>query len=97
MKYLVNVSPTLTLIPPEQSANMVKAAMSWCEENAKNGKLECNYIFAEGAGGILIVNVNSHEELFDLLISCPTYPLATWEVKPLCDWKYAFNSVIAST
>jgi hypothetical protein len=93
MKYLVIASSNGIPIPPEQAINIYKAAIAWTNERIKNGMIEADYIFI-GGGGFSIANVNSQEQGYDELLSFPLYPFFDWEVKPLVDWKHAYNSAI---
>jgi hypothetical protein len=93
MKYLVIGIPNLTPIPPQMAVNIYNAAIAWTDERLKNGKLDCQYTFAD-RGGFAIANVNSQEELFDEMLSYPLYPFFTWEVKALVEWKHSYQSLI---
>ena len=93
MKYLVIATPNQTLMPMDMAVNLYNAAMAWTDERLKNGKIDCTYIFAE-RGGFSIANVNSHEELFDELLSYPLYPFFEFEVTALVEWKHGYNSII---
>jgi|SRR4030042_6623620 len=93
MKYLVIVTPNQTQIPLEMAEKIYKAAMVWTDERLKSGKIESTYIFNE-RGGFSVASANSHEELFDEMLSYPLYPFFDWEVTPLVEWKHGYNSVI---
>jgi hypothetical protein len=93
MKYIVIASSNRVPIPPEKGINLYKAATAWTDERLKNGKLDCSYVYV-GGGGFSIANVNSQEEGYDALLSYPLYPFFDWEVKPIVDWKHAYNSAI---
>ena len=93
MKYLVTALPGTTPIPPEQLADLYRAATAWIEAGLEEGRFECVYVFAD-AGGIAIGNADSHEAVFDTLLTYPLYPFFRWEVKPLCDWRHVFNTIV---
>ena len=93
MKYLVIATPRPVPVPPEQAISLYKATIAWIDEREKNGMIDANYIFI-GGGGFAITNVDSQEKGYDELLSYPLYPFFEWDVKPLVDWKHAFNSAI---
>ncbi len=93
MKFLVTGIPGAIPVPPRQGMSLYKAAAAWFEERLKNGRIECHYVFTD-QGGFVIANANTHEELFEELLSYPLYPFFTWEVKALCDWKHSYDTII---
>lgn len=93
MKYLVTALPGTTPIPPEQLADLYQAAGEWIKTGLEEGRFECVYVFAD-AGGIAIGNADSHEAVFDTLLTYPLYPFFRWEVKPLCDWGHIFKTIV---
>lgn len=49
------------------------------------GKLEARYHLVGGHGGAWIYNVESNEELDNLLAQAPVYNMASYEVHPLAE------------
>lgn len=54
------------------------------------GKLEISYGFVNG-GGTLILNVDTAEELWQILHEQPMYPFFSWQIEPLVDLTYSMN------
>ena len=92
MKYLATAMPGPTPVPPERALDLYKAAGEWIRASLEAGRLDCMYTFAEG-GGMGIGNAQSHEEVYEMLISYPMYGFFRWEVKPLCDWDRVFTAI----
>mgnify|MGYP001819831718 FL=1 len=93
MKFLVMATPLPIPIPPEQGADLYQAARAWIAERLGDGRIDCAYIFVDG-GGLAISNAETHEQVFDELLSYPLYRFFGWEVKPLCDVEHTFGTVI---
>ena len=95
MKYLLYFTPDRAGSP--STGDPVadnKAAVAYIAELQKKGMLETAYAFVTG-GGIGIVNVASHEELWELLYAYPLYPYFNWRVEPLADVSQVFSKGIA--
>jgi len=95
MKYLVTAQPDTTPVPPEQELALCQAEKEWFNARLADGTVECNYFFLD-EGGFAICNVDSHEALWDLLVTYPFYDFSIWEVRALCDWTHASDSIIES-
>ena len=93
MKFLIMGLPIPLPVPPEQGAELYQAAREWIGERLEDGRMDCAYVFAEG-GGLSIVNAETHEQIFDELLSYPPYSFFKWEVKPLCDWEHTFGTIV---
>jgi hypothetical protein len=93
VKFLVTCCPSLTPPPPERSVVLLRAAIEWIEARLADGSMETTYLFPN-RGGIAIMHADSHEELMELLLSYPAYPLYTWEVQVLADWRTGFENVM---
>lgn len=95
MKYLLYFTPDPAGAPA--SGDPVadnKAAVAYIAELQKKGKLETAYAFVTG-GGIGIVNVDSHEELWETIYAYPLKPYFQWRVEPLADVSQVFTQGIA--
>jgi hypothetical protein len=92
MKYLTTALPGTMPVPPEQAAGLYQAASEWIEAGLADGRFECVYLFPDG-GGIAIGNADSHEEVFETLLSYPMYAFFNWEVKPLCEPGRTFAAI----
>jgi len=84
MKYLVTMHRRDGVpIPPEAIAAMLLAQRDWLQEKIEEGTIETAYTFAQGAGGIGIVNADSGEELNEILTSSPIFAATQIDVQPL--------------
>ena len=94
MKYLATAKivgfPGMTPTPPDAMHALNVTARAYVKERLEEGSFDCHYIFADG-GGFAIVNADSHEEVMDILLGYPLYPLFVWEVKALCDWEHGYD------
>jgi muconolactone delta-isomerase len=95
MKYLITGKPVNTPMPPEQELALSQAEKEWFNARLADGTVECHYTFLD-EGGFAICNVDSHEALWDLLVTYPFYPFTILEVRALCDWVHASDSLIES-
>lgn len=93
MKYLVTCRPCPTEPPPERAIALIKAATEWIEDRLADGSMETTYLFPD-RGGIAIMDAESHEELMEMLVGYPAFPLYTWEVQALVDWRWGFTNVL---
>jgi len=83
MKYLVTFARRDGVpLPPESIADILRTQREWIEDRI-GGSIDCGYVFAQGAGGIAIVNAESNEALAELVASAPAFLIANVEVKPL--------------
>jgi hypothetical protein len=95
MKYLITGKPGTTPVPPEQELALNQAAKEWINARLADGTVECHYCFLDN-GGFVITNVDSHEALWDLLVTYPFYAYDVFEVRALCDWAHVYDRVIES-
>jgi len=80
------------LLAPEAISRILRAQREWLGDRFADGSLECVYAFAEGAGGVAIVNARTPEELNGLLSASPLYPIAEYRVSPLVDVTVALEN-----
>jgi hypothetical protein len=94
MKFLITgksiAFPGITPTPPDVMHSLNLAAREYVKERLEDGSIECHYIFPDG-GGFTIANADSHEQVMDMLLGYPLYPMFTWEVKVLCDWEHSYD------
>lgn len=93
MKFLVTAMPDRQ-IPVEMGAALYQAAVAWTEERIADGRIECTYIFAQ-TGGMAVIEVDSHEQVFDEIMSYPLSGFFEWEVMALADWRHSYQTLIA--
>ncbi len=92
MKFLVFAKYRTGEHPPE-SAELFQQTKDWISARLADGTMDCVYNLPAG-GGVVILNVDSHEVLTEIL---STYPLQAWsgyEVHPLSDFKQVFDLAI---
>jgi hypothetical protein len=65
--------------------DIARESREWVQENQRNGRIEVAYYFVEG-GGFMIVNVDTPEDLFDLIHGRPA-PLLTPEARLIMDFE----------
>lgn len=94
MKYFVHFTPKPSAPPLDDPLSVNKAAVAYVVELQKKGILEVGYAFVTG-GGIGILEVASHEELWELLYAYPLYTSFQWHVEPLADVAQVFGRGIA--
>jgi hypothetical protein len=93
MKFLITAIPDRE-IPVEMGAALYQAATAWTEERIADGRIESMYVFAQ-TGGMAIIEVDSHEQVFDELVGYPLYGFFDWEVTALADWRHTYQTLIA--
>src|SRR5258707_14584033 len=81
MKYFVHFTPK-PVVSAQGGDDLSgdKAAIAYIAELQKKGVLEVGYAFVTG-GGIGILNVASHEELWEVLYNYPGYTAFQWQVE----------------
>jgi len=94
MKYLVVFRPQSAAQPSDDALARNKAAMAYIADLQEKGILEAGYAFVTG-GGIGILEVPSHEQLWQLLFAYPLYSSHQWQVEPLADLGQGFDKGIA--
>jgi hypothetical protein len=69
-------------------------ALEWLQGKVDDGTFDCVFGFLEG-GGFSVANVNSHSEVLDLMTDYPLFGLATWEVRPLLEFREGTETIRA--
>lgn len=72
--------------PLEMAAGLIDAGEAWGRKYTSNAKLEQIWGFAAAQGGGGICNVNSLEELDEVMQECPFLPFSDIEVYGLVDY-----------
>ncbi len=90
MKYFVSATPGPMPPTPEQ----FDTALDWIQGKVDDGTFDCVFGFLEG-GGFSVANVNSHSEVLDLMADYPLFGLATWEVRPLLEFREGTETIRA--
>ena len=96
MKYLVTARRRDGVsVPPDAIAGMLLAQRDWLREKLDEGTLDVAYTFAQGGGGIGIANVESGDELNEILTSSPLFGVSLIELQPLVGIEALENSASA--
>jgi hypothetical protein len=70
---------------PEAMEEIARESKRWVQEQQRNGRIEMAYYFVEG-GGFMVVNVETPEELFELIHSRPA-PMLTPSARLIMDFE----------
>ena len=84
---------TIHQIPPEMFPGLIDAAVAWANKYTTNKKVEHIWHFSGGMAGVIIVNVNSAEELNAMIAEFPFAPFAEMEVHALLDFRDAMQQI----
>jgi hypothetical protein len=93
MKYLIT-GRWKAPVPPEQAPELWQAAKDWMSSRLENATLDCHYPFPDVSGGMVIANYDSHEAVWEDIISFPLSPYLAWEIEALCEWEYVYDKTI---
>jgi muconolactone delta-isomerase len=86
MKYLLTMRRRDgAQVPPDALAGMLLAQRDWLQEHESDGTFDAVYTFAQGGGGIAIANIESAEQLTELVTSSPLFGTSNIEVQPLAE------------
>jgi hypothetical protein len=87
MKYLVTISnfSARKPLPPKEDAELIENAKKWGEERRADGTVDCSYYFLDSDNGFAIMNADSHEHLYQILLTSEFHQQVTWEAKPIID------------
>jgi muconolactone delta-isomerase len=84
MKFLV-VTKQNAAFPPEAASMLINAMRQWSGVHLQSGKMEQIWSFAGLGGGGGVLNVDSHEELDQIMAGFPFAQFSQIEVYPLAD------------
>ena len=86
MKYLVTMRRRDGVpVPPDAIGGMLLAQRDWLQQKIEEDVCDAAYVFAQGGGGVAIVNAASGEELSQILTSSPVFGITNIELQPLAD------------
>ena len=91
MKFLLMVRIKPNAVP---NAEMIRIHKEFIRRLQENGKAEAVYTFAGSNNGMSIVNVDSFEELNDLMIQTPAIAICDIDVYPLADFQKQMDRII---
>jgi muconolactone delta-isomerase len=92
LKFLV-VTKSKTPFPPEMAQGLLDAVEGWAKKYTASGKIEQIWNFAGLQGGGGITNVNSLEELDDIMTEFPLGPFSDIEVYGLADFESGMRTL----
>jgi len=95
MKFLVMVTPREVPMPPGVLADLLSAQKDWLKQQVADGTVESLYGFV-GGGGMGIVDVDSHEQMHELLVSSPAFPISDFEITAIGDFEATIDAGIAA-
>jgi muconolactone delta-isomerase len=81
---------------PADPPAVFTAANAWNKTRLEDGSFDCVYGFADGRGGVSIVNAATHEDLLRLIRSSPMYHFIDYEIRPLCDLQLLWDLQLKS-
>ncbi len=79
-------------LPREQWLGMVAATWEVISQLERNGKARAAGALIGQGGGVAIVDVDSNDELSDILTRLPVYAFLEWEVAPMTAAERALDS-----
>jgi muconolactone delta-isomerase len=91
MKILLMVRVKSNAVP---NAEMIRIHKQFIRRLQENGKAEAVYTCAGSNNGMSIVNVDSFEELNDLMIQTPAIAICDIDVYPLADFHRQMDRMI---
>lgn len=92
MKFLV-VTKQASPAPPEVALGLFEALSGWAKEHTASGKMEQIWSFAGSNGGGGLLNVDSLEELDQIMNAFPMGPFSTIETFPLVELEASLEGV----
>lgn len=85
MKFLVMERFKQGLIVTPEIAKIEVKALNWYGELIKQGKIDRIYNFTGDAGGFVIMDVKSNEELQEIIMKHPLFPYLDRQVIPITE------------
>lgn len=90
MKFLITTKQT-SMPPPEMTFALMDAMDGWVAERRASGKLDSIWSFAGLSGGGGVVDVDSHEELDEIMSTFPWAPFSSIEIYALSDLDHSLK------
>ena len=84
MQFLV-ITKQASPPPPEMLVPMLDAMSAWVAQHRASGKMIAIWSFAGTTGGGGVLDVESHEELDEIMARFPFAPFSSVEILPLSD------------
>lgn len=93
MRYYI--SWTLLPVPPEMAETawtLLKASREYSSGLIKKGKMREMWNFADGTGGMALIDADSNDDLFNMIQAEPYSPFLQFSVTPLSDVNLAYDT-----
>jgi len=84
MQFLI-ITKAMNPVPPEMTVPLIDAMTAWLAKGRADGTLGAAWSFAGTLGGGGIIEVESHEQLDEVMAGFPFGPFSSIEVYPLSD------------
>lgn len=79
-------------LPPSEAESLFRRSADWVKDKMDKGKIEVGYAMSGQMSSVMIYNVDSNEELDDLLQEYPLSNYSIFEVYPLSDAIHSFET-----
>ena len=90
MRFLVTLKQRY-MVPPEVLVGLFDGAIAWSKKYAATKKIEQSWGFAGMPAGGGVLNVNSAEELNQIITELPLSAASDIEILPIMDMEEAIN------
>lgn len=92
MRFLVIDRGGTIQLEPSEAKSLFLKARDWVSDMMNRGKIELSYALAGQMASVMVYNVESHEELDDLLQEYPLSNYSVFEIYPLSDVLHSFET-----
>lgn len=93
MKFLVHwrMRPS----PASEVHKLLPKDLKFCQDLMKQGKLKASYVLAGRPEGYEVFDVQSSEEMHEIVLRAPFGPFLDFEVWPTVDFDFSLNTLKA--
>lgn len=91
VRFLVIDRGGTLMLPPAEAQTIFSSAGDWVRHMMDQGKIEMAYAMAGQMASVMVFNVDSHEELDDMLQDYPLSNYSVFEIYPLSDALHSFE------
>ena len=92
MRFLVIDRGGTIELPPPRGQDLFMEARDWVKEGIDKGKIKLAYAMSGQMSSVMVYNVDSNEELDDMLQDYPLSNYAIFEVYPLSDALHSYET-----
>ena len=90
MRFLVTLKQKY-MVPPEVQVGLLDGSIAWIKRYTASKKMEQSWAFAGTPGGGGVLNVNSAEELNQIMAELPLGAVGEIEIQPIIDVEEAMT------